>query len=876
MLRRTTYVVSGRLGERRVRDELAEQGSLGHEVTSMAGLARRLVGGFARPVSSSELLGALQEPPVERLTGLRELADMPGFARAAARTLRAVWDADLDLRERAAAGGRWAELAALEQHVEDALEGGALLPHRLVRRARRRVGLAPKLLGPVTLDRVDDLPPLYRGLLIDLTGQVPVAWRGLQPRPPAWLKASVAWVAPPALRPMATVASCANPDHEALEALRWVHELLCSGRRPEEVALGTAQVGPYDESVLGLARSAGLPLHAAHGIPVLTTPVGQLLAALADALARGPSQQRVRRITAATRGVNTGPLAALPETWSEELHRDAGLTSLAQWRGALMPLAQRDPLQAQILERLVTDLSLGLPAASTVGARWLQGDALVLWRRALTEGPANVLEQSLAQLRVDDGHDPATAVVWGPAAALVGWPRAYTRLLGLTARAWPRRASDEDPLLPQRLRPGITLKERGLARQDADHFHVLVAGTGDGLVASWPRRGSDGRKQTKSRLLATLDAEHVTARPKAGTRHALSESDRRAGRPGELEAEPRFQRARSVHHSAYAPELTASDGVVRPDHPAVEAALARHHSATSLKSLLLNPYGFVARYALGWQRPEPQGEVLALDPAALGSLLHEVLEAAVGHLALGDEVALDEAITRACQEVGTAWETERPVPPAALWRATLGAVADWARWALSFEAGLEFGQESYAELRFGYTNGADHGGSGPWSTRSEVMLPGTDLRLRGVIDRLDLDRVGLRVRVVDYKSGRPLRNAVGLAGGDELQRPIYTAAVRQLLGPEWRVEALLAYPRQRTTLPLTDPDAVMSDLAEAANLAVASLREGNAVAGPGLDSPYEDTRLAFPAYGAARYLGAKSAGIEPLRRRLDELLGSAT
>lgn len=876
MLRRTTYVVPGRLGGRRVQDELAEQGSLGHQVLSMAGLAGRLVGGFARPVSTSELLAALQVPPVERLTGLRELAGMPGFARAAARTLRAVWDADLDLRERAAAGGRWAELAALEQHVEDALEGGALLPHRLVSRARRRVGLAPTLLGPTTLDRVDDLPPLYRGLLTDLAQQVSVTWRGLQPRPPAWLPAQVAWLAAPALTPRTTQTSCANPEHEALEALRWVHELLSSGRRPEEVAIGTTEVGPYDESVRSLAKGAGLPVHAAHGTPVLATPVGQLLAALADALARGPSQPHVRRIAAAAREVNTGPLAVLPETWSDEVHQDAGLTSLAHWRGALGPLARREPLQAQILERLVADVSLGLPAASKVGERWLRGDALALWRRALNQGPANVLEQSLSRLRVEDGNDPATSVIWGPAGTLVGWPRPYTRLLGLTARAWPRRAPDEDALLPQRLRPGIVLRERGVGRQDADNFRALVAATGEELVASWPRRGSDGRKQTKSRLLATLDAERATSRPNAGAHHALSEPDRLAGRPDELEAERRFQRARSVHGSAYTAELTASDGVVRPGHPAIEAALARHHSATSLKSLLLHPYGFVARYALGWQRPEPRGEVMALDPAALGSLLHEVLEAAVGHLALGDEPALEEAVTRACQEVGAAWEAERPVPPAALWRATLETVADWARWGLTFEEGLDFGQESYAELRFGYTNGADRGGSGPWSTRTEVMLPGTDLRLRGVIDRLDLDRVGLRVRVVDYKSGRQLRDADGLAGGDELQRPIYTAAVRQLLGPEWRVEALLAYPRHRTTLPLTDPDAALSDLAEAAELAAANLREGNAVAGPGLVSPYEDTRLAFPAYGVARYLSQKSAGLEPLRRRLDELLGSAT
>ncbi len=825
MLRRSTYIVSSRLGERRVRDDLAARGSLGHEVTTIAGLASRLAGGFARPISGIEVREALQEPPVEKLTSLRELADMPGFARAAAHSLSAAWHAGISLSARAAEGGRWAELAALEQHVEAALQGGALLPHQLVELAHRQVGSSPKLLGPITLERVDDLPPLYRGLLADLAGQVPVEWRGMLPRPPAWLPDAVTWSAPTTHTPVAMIVSCADPEHEALEALRWVHALLSSGRKPEEVALGAVDVGSFDDTVLDLAKSAGLPLHAAHGVAVLATPTGQLLAALADALARGPSQQRVRRVAAAARGARVGPLAVLPETWSDELHRDAGLTSLSQWRRALGKLAQREPQQAQILERLVADLALGLPAATRTGERWLQGDALALWRRALTEGPATVLEQSLARLRVDDGIDSATAVVWGQAETLVSWPRAHTRLLGLTARGWPRRGSDEDPLLPQRLRPGLLLQERSVARQDTDNFHALVSGTSAQLVASWPRRGADGRKQAKSPLLATLHAAQVASSPKAGTHHALSEADRRAAaRPAELEADQRLQRARRAYRSARQPELTENDGLVRPRHPAVEAALARPHSATSLKTLLLNPHGFVAKYALGWQRPDQQSEALALDPASLGTLLHEVLETAVGHLAVAGGSSVDAAVARARQEVSAVWEAERPVPPAVLWRATLETVEEWACWALSYEQGLDFGQESYAELRFGYATWAEREGGKPWSTRTEVLLPGTDLRVRGVIDRLDLDRVNLRVRVMDYKSGSALKSAVGLAGGDELQRPLYTLAVRQLLGPEWSVEALLVYPRQRTSLPLANPDSVVQDLAEAIMLAVESLR----------------------------------------------------
>ena len=165
MLGRATYIVSGRLGERRVRDELAAKHSIGHEVTTIAGLAARLAGGLLRPVSVAEGRSALQEPPVTDLTSLRDLAAMPGFASAAARTLVAAWHANIVLADHAGAGGRWAELAALERHVAATSGTGALLPNHLIGLARERAHLAAKLTGRITLDRISDVPPLYRGLL---------------------------------------------------------------------------------------------------------------------------------------------------------------------------------------------------------------------------------------------------------------------------------------------------------------------------------------------------------------------------------------------------------------------------------------------------------------------------------------------------------------------------------------------------------------------------------------------------------------------------------------------------------------------------------------------------------------------------------------
>ncbi len=49
-------------------------------------------------------------------------------------------------------------------------------------------------------------------------------------------------------------------------------------------------------------------------------------------------------------------------------------------------------------------------------------------------------------------------------------------------------------------------------------------------------------------------------------------------------------------------------------------------------------------------------------------------------------------------------------------------------------------------------------------------FPGSDLKLRGKIDRLDLDAKSINARVIDYKTGRCPDEEPGLDNGKELQR----------------------------------------------------------------------------------------------------------
>lgn len=882
-MRRSTSVVSNRLADRRVRDQLARQGVVGRRVLTLPGVAARLAGGFARAASASQVKAALRQPPLNELAGLRAIAELPGFARAATTTLLAAWRAGVDLAGRAEQPGaheRWAELAALQQHVKTQLPTGTLLPPELVAAAVSRVDLAPNLLGDLTLEFLDDVPPLYRPLMSQLAQRIQVTWLLPSGDAPAWLPPEARVIPPTARRPQLERVSCADPAHEALEALRWVRSLLADGVPAADIGLAAADVTAYDDLIAVQAQAANLPLHAAHGLAALTAPAGQYAAAFAEALLRGPEQPRVRRLLACAAAAGDARLGALPEEWSVDVDPDAALHTAQHWQRALAPLAVSAPGIAQLLLRLVTDLAVGPSAAATVGEKWLTGTAKLLWQRALTEGPATALPGSLQRLRVDDGVDPAAAVVWGPASQLLSWPRPHVRLLGLAARSWPRVGSDEDPLLPTRILAGATLSDRSRARRDAGDLAALLALSSERVVLSRPRRGTDGRALSPSPLLRALTAGPAETEllPRHGTTTALHEADRRASRRAELAADASLIRARRAYRAAFASTLGAHDGLVRANHPALLRALSRRHSATSLKKLLLNPHGFVASYALGWAEPQPQEQALELSGLERGALLHEVLEAALTQLeqsvgladADGDDI--ETAAAAAVAEAALRWHAQRPLPPPVAWRAELQRAQRTAAQMLTGAGEPLPNQQSYAELRFGAAGTHVGAAQAPWAPDAELLLPGTNIRLQGVIDRLDVDRVNRVARVVDYKSGAPRKHNSDLDGGQELQRTLYALAAGQLLGPGYTVEAGLLYAGAAAPVPLADPEAAIAQLSQAVQESLRLLRQGRALAGPGLVNPFEETLLAYPAAGPDYYYRVKGPALVLERAALDAAL----
>ncbi|PAX06402.1 hypothetical protein CKY28_17550 [Sphingomonas lenta] len=109
-----------------------------------------------------------------------------------------------------------------------------------------------------------------------------------------------------------------------------------------------------------------------------------------------------------------------------------------------------------------------------------------------------------------------------------------------------------------------------------------------------------------------------------------------------------------------------------------------------------------------------------------------------------------------------------------------------------------------------------------------VEVPGAGFRISGYIDRLDVSDCGARARVVDYKGGKCPKSPVQLDGGSELQRCLYSYAVRSLMGDHVEVEAALFYPRAGEMRPLDDGTGTLDALTGHLLAARESLAAGRA------------------------------------------------
>ena len=110
----------------------------------------------------------------------------------------------------------------------------------------------------------------------------------------------------------------------------------------------------------------------------------------------------------------------------------------------------------------------------------------------------------------------------------------------------------------------------------------------------------------------------------------------------------------------------------------------------------------------------------------------------------------------------------------------------------------------------------------------------------------------------------------------ELQRCLYIAAVRALLGTETEVEAALLYPRSETPdHPLPDPDGALATLVSALNHSLAALRAGLAVPGPDTGGDYDDLAFALPSQQGSAFERKREAAAVLLGVRAAEIWEAA-
>lgn len=324
------------------------------------------------------------------------------------------------------------------------------------------------------------------------------------------------------------------------------------------------------------------------------------------------------------------------------------------------------PLLIPVLEVLAK----GVGAAEAAGSLLLGRAARVLWVEALRRAPPEALELSMQELRLPDGRDPGACAVWCPASHLAAAPRPFVRLLGLTARSWPRRAS-EDPLVPSHILSRRALDPESVTEQDRRAYAIITAQADGALVLSRSRRNAQGGLEASSPLVPHDPRISALKRARIPS-HAFSEADRLLARPEEAATSPVSRAADACWRNRRSPAVTAHDGRVRGDHPVIARALAEVQSATSLRLMLRDPLAFVWRYALGWRPLVLDEQPLSLDARTFGELVHEMLKRTVDALepdpgyVRAARHEIENALNAASALIAAQWPVERSTPPALL------------------------------------------------------------------------------------------------------------------------------------------------------------------------------------------------------------------
>jgi len=385
--------------------QAAQQHAHGLRILTVQQLAEVLAGGFLQIVSKPDLQQLVSRALSELdFSSIEAIKTLPGMVNAVCRSLHKAWSARLDLqrwgKER---GESVADLVAIEAYVRGHLPAGSLLPTDISRLAAARMHHARHVTGDIEVHGIVGLSPCWQPVLAELAKHVAVRWHACQADGDdlRWLeRTGIELVWRVERRESHRAVACANPKHEAVEALRWARELISSERaRPHEIAFVAASVEDWDDHFRALVADSQLPVHFAHGVPAVSGYAGQQCAALAEVMLHGLSHDRV--IRALRRVSDCHALEKLPEAWYTKLAREAPLLVREHWDFELARIADEDGSDFRpVLEPLLDVLGAGPEAAEKAGEMLLSGQALAIWNQALLDGPPQALATTLAAQRI--------------------------------------------------------------------------------------------------------------------------------------------------------------------------------------------------------------------------------------------------------------------------------------------------------------------------------------------------------------------------------------------------------------------------------------------------------------------------------------------
>jgi hypothetical protein len=128
-----------------------------------------------------------------------------------------------------------------------------LTPGDLRAAALKRIHYAKRVIGPVTIEGLSWIAPIWRSLVEALSKEVPVEWHAPALAETEWFARSIVRPEEPRAEREASAVSCADPHHEVVESLRWARQAIVSGAaKPHAIAITSAGTMPWDDHFCAL------------------------------------------------------------------------------------------------------------------------------------------------------------------------------------------------------------------------------------------------------------------------------------------------------------------------------------------------------------------------------------------------------------------------------------------------------------------------------------------------------------------------------------------------------------------------------------------------------------------------------------------------